>query len=243
MRIAILFLCMTFSISLFSQDYLYRKDGTNIAVKDVLVNQNAISYTLYIDTNQYVQYISVIAIDSLVFQSGKVIKPDPSYQIDKRSLTKIDYAKSNLLYTDLFELLVFNNFNLGYEYMFKKAHVGLSLNLSRNFSPETLYHNPDKLEVYENVELGLKASINIYFLNTGKTYYGLRVLYSRLQYEEKIPNNDVYSIITSYSSTYGFGVFFRFRLLSFINPVIAIDAYDSKAGIYFLPQIALGFSF
>jgi len=253
MRITVLLLSMTITTSLFSQDYLYKKDGSVIPVKEVHSTIKTISYKIYNDTTNYKYLISALLVDSIVYQSGSVTKFSPQYfETDKRSMVGMDYPNPNTVYFDFYELIFLYNINIGYEYMFVRPQIGLSLVFTRSLSRRnTVYGYEDSFDLwslFSSPEYGFKIAFNYYALNTTRFNYGLRLINYTIYYQNKIYTTyyDDYKIEKSAYNIFGLGVFARYQFGSSVYGLTALDAYfddNSFFSIYPLPQFAIGFNF
>lgn len=250
MRFTAFLMCFTFSISLFSQDYLYKKDGCVIPVKEVNSTFKTVSYKIYNDTTNYKYIISVILVDSVVYSSGTVIRYSKiKYDLDKRSLVGMAYPKPNTVFLDFYELVILNNFNIGYEYMFVRPQVGLSCMLTRSVNRETV--NVEDMDTpfgvpYSKPEYGLKITSNFYALNTINFNYGIRLInysifYNKIKFFHYEFDSD-FLIEPAIYNVFGLGVFGLYRFIPSVYGSTALEAYFGNY-IYLNLQVSIGFNF
>ncbi len=178
MRIAIIFICIAITTNLFSQDYLYMKDGSLLAVKDVEPQKRTISFKLFHDPHQLPQNMLSVMIDSIVFEDGSVKRFDPlPRELNNDYFTDFELPKSNSIFVDL----SLKNIGLGYEHKFAKKRLGLSFALSKGYDPKAIAY-PDLYQIVNNNELGLKASLNIYLIDATYFSNGISVFFVNKRY-------------------------------------------------------------
>jgi len=252
MRIVVLLVGMTISMSLFSQDYLYKKDGNVIPDKEVNTTPKTISFKIYSDTTNYKYFVSVFLVDSIVYSSGAVTRYNAmNYKTDKRSLVGMDYPKPNTVFFDFYETIFLYNFNIGYEYMFVRPQIGLSLTFTRSYTRNTVYFNDnesriDEFDLFSSPEYGIKFSCNIYAINTAGFNYGFRLSNYTVFYQKEFYTNYDYVVEPATYNIFGFGLFARYQFVPLIYGLAALEVYfNNKSSflIYPLPQFAIGINF
>lgn len=246
MRITVLLLCIILSIPLFSQDYLYKKDGSVIPIKEVHTTRRTVSYKIYNDTTNFKYLISALLLDSIVYSSGAVSRYNAMhYETDKRSLVGMNYPNPNTVYFDIYELIFLYNINIGYEYMFVRPQIGLSLMFTRSLSRETVNEEDKDTPFwvpYSKPEYGFKITSNFYLLNTTDFNYGIRLIYYTIFYKKIKYFYYEYEIEPATYNVFGFGVFGLYRFTPSVYGSAALEAYFGNY-IYFNPQLSIGFNF
>jgi hypothetical protein len=252
MRTSLFFICLAITTNLFSQDFLYKKDGTVIPVKEVHSTLKTISYKIYNDTTDFKYNISVMLVDSIVYSSGALTNYNSfKYEIDKKSLVGMGYPNPYTFSFDFYELIFLYNINIGYEYMFVRPQIGLSLTFTRSLYRNYVNKNDNYIDIWDlfrSPEYGFKFSFNYYAINTTKINYGLRLVNYTFIYQGEIYDWNHYNttVETSTSSLYGLGVFALYRFTNSVYGLAALEVYfynKNYFSIYFLPQIAIGVNF
>ena len=191
-------------------------------------------------------------VDSIVYSSGAVTNYKSFiYEVDKKSLVGMGYPNPNTISFDFYELIFLYNINIGYEYMFVKPQIGLSLTFTRSLSRNYVYKDDYGIDIWSllrSPEYGFKFSFNYYPINTSKFNYGLRLVYYTFIYQGEIYNWNYHdsTLETCTSSLFGLGVFALYRFTNSVYGLAALDVYfynKSRFTMYFLPQIAIGLNF
>lgn len=115
----------------FSQDIIYKTDGTVMNIDILSIDGRSIKYRLPGDDSGKMYYLSISVIDSLMDTSlGGVTFP-------KHDVT-INRIKRNYIGTDLYNTM-FRNVNLSFERLSPSGNRGFSIELLINLNSENFY--------------------------------------------------------------------------------------------------------
>jgi hypothetical protein len=247
MRIAILFICIVITTPLFSQDYLYKKDGSVLPVRIIQSNFTSITYKLFDNQEGYSHHISNSIVDSIVFEDGKTIRIKHSSRIANINKHKtLSYPKHNILFLDLIDLAYRYNFGLGYEFLFHKPQIGFAFSFSKNLIKKDIpeYYSSGIYYPFMQPNNSIKVGINLYFINIKPFSYGIGAAYRIIEFDKYYdiypPINGSYWQIkpTDYKS-FAFMFFGKYYFTNFLNTTFAIDVHfkDHYNDVYTIPLI------
>jgi len=188
---------MISSASLFSQDFIYLKNGDRIGALISEITKTAIIYTDYGSADQKLQMVSNADVKMIAYANGKV----SDFAKEKVKVNNEDFKK-NLIAYHLADLLI-NNLTISYERISKDGKIGVQIPVSFGYSD-----NYQELGDFTNT---FYSGINLNFYPTAQgtiRYFlgpGLRL--GQGTYESY---NNCYDCYESYSSEDLF--YFKFHL-------------------------------
>ncbi len=121
-----------------AQDVIYKKNGEVIQVYNFTLAGKSGSYNLPGDAEETVRFISINAIDSILFANGtkdvfQPLLPVPMIQKNE----KIQF-KRNSLGLDVAAITFYKNIKLSYKYLLGDGTVGIYTTFSKNLEPFNL---------------------------------------------------------------------------------------------------------
>lgn len=129
---AVLFLILfLLSGKTFSQDIIYRTDGTVMNIDVVAIDGRTIKYKLPDDVSGKMYYLGISVIDSLKDASMGTV----TFQKHDVPVSRI---KRNYIGTDLYNTM-FQNINLSYERLSPSGNTSFSVELFINLNPENFW--------------------------------------------------------------------------------------------------------
>ena len=203
-----------FSCLLFSQDTIYKTDGSKIIGKIIEVNAASIKYK-FIDGNETVIETSKNAITRISYHNGSkeffdnTTPKKETYTNEDKPTTKSDapYLK-NIFAVNMFEM-AFTNFSFSYERIFGSGKIGLKVPVSFGMGGKQNdnNYNPDNWEttIYlTNKKFGTGLEFNFYPGGQGRNtfYVGVSGMVGSYNYYQDIHdtvfNNNGYSGYNTY---------------------------------------------
>jgi hypothetical protein len=137
----------------YSQDLIFKKSGEVLKVVNLSTSGRSRSYQLQGDDPGIFRHISVNIIDSIVYENGTRDVMAHSVPVRMYSDTEeIRPFRRNLLVMDISALLFYQNFQLSFEHLPGKGHLGYFVTLSLNSNPVELVKNIDQSYSYDNTE-------------------------------------------------------------------------------------------
>lgn len=156
-----------------AQDVIFKKNGEVIQVFNLTTTGKSRSYNLPGDAKGTVRYISINAIDSILFSNGtkavfQSLLPQPLIQENE----KIQF-KRNSLGLDVAAIAFYKNIKLSYKYLLGDGTLGFAASFSKNFDPFDLYVSDqyDNEEFYNNlmryIRWSARVGIDAYIFDPG----------------------------------------------------------------------------
>lgn len=120
----------------FAQDVIYRRNGEVLKVTNLSPAGKSRSYRLPDDAPGVVRYISVSAIDSIVYENGT--RDVFSAAVPIIPMAAEESGKSfrrSYVATDFSSLFFYHNLQISYEYLPGKGRAGYFITLAKNLDP------------------------------------------------------------------------------------------------------------
>jgi hypothetical protein len=160
-QIFIFFSLIIFSSS-FSQDMIYKSDGSAIPAKIVSVDKEEVKYKKFAnpDGPTYIIYIS--KIDKIIYENGYEeffgveSEEEPEQENNGvKNYTDFDFTKYNSAFQFRIFDIVYNEFTISYEYLTANRKLGIEIPLSLGFNisepifrDASVFYSGVKLNVY-----------------------------------------------------------------------------------------------
>lgn len=155
-----------------AQDVIYKKNGEVIQVYNLSSAGKSRSYNLPGDAEGTVRFISINAIDSILYSNGtkavfQPLLPEPMIQKNGN----IQF-KRNSLGLDVAAITFYKNIKLSYKYLLGDGTLGIYFAFSKNLEPFNLWvEDQYQAENYNNLMRYLRwngsAGIDVYIFDPG----------------------------------------------------------------------------
>ncbi|WP_372949568.1 hypothetical protein [Mariniphaga sp.] len=155
-----------------AQDVIFKKNGEVIQVFNLTTTGKSRSYNLPGDAEGTVRFISINAIDSILYANGtktdfQQILPEPIIQEKEKG-----QFKRNSLGLDFAAITFYKNIKLSYKYLLGDGTLGLYTSFSKNLNPFNLWTEEQYVaENYSNLMRYLRwngrAGVDAYIFDPG----------------------------------------------------------------------------
>jgi len=179
-------LLFAFSYTSFSQDIIYKIDGSKEEAKIILVGQKEIQYKKFSNMDGPVYTIPKSQINMITYENGEYEMLGNEYdeaKITKQELTT-NYAR-NLFGYHLFDV-IYGDFTFSYERILSSGTVGVKIPIGFGYAYNTDYNDNSNEWVKNLIYTGI--GVNFYPTGQGKWRYflgpNIRIGYGKQSYWE-----------------------------------------------------------
>jgi hypothetical protein len=194
----ILVLLFTFlSLQVISQDLIYKKNGEIIKATITENFLKSITYKIPSEIGNHNHYLSVSAIDSIVFRNGKTTKfSGTNLPHNKSEINKL-YNNHHLIGFDLAGLTIYKNYTFSYEFLPGKATYGFKVAYTQKNNKNKDYYNYIHFTPANDADWSLSLGTNVYIFSPGTFRIGTGIHYLFGEYSppkimETYPNYNTY---------------------------------------------------
>jgi hypothetical protein len=179
----------------FTQDVIYRKNGEILKVIQLTPSGKSRSYRLPGDETGIVRYISIQAIDSILYENGiRDIFTLPTSLAQLPAQREAKAFNRSYVAVDGSALLFYQNLQISYEYLLGKGYVGIFGTLAKNLDPFKAteyidytyeYSNPYYASMLRYLNTSFRMGVNAYIFPPGffRISAGLSWITGRYDYE------------------------------------------------------------